>query len=143
MLCPSSRALPRRYFERGWIAAGATSDAMALATIDIPAVPRLAHEMPPVPATRADVMPAQITTNGSLIHQLSAMLASVGVILHLNVSHPPLMLCLARVKMATVDTRYIFLWGRLQMIRTSLTPARPRHLLSFRLMMHGIDMLIA
>jgi hypothetical protein len=59
---------------------------MALATIDIPAVPRLAHEMPPVPATRADVMPAQITTDGSLIHQLSAMLASVGVILHLNVT---------------------------------------------------------
>ena len=86
MLCLSFRALPRRYFERRWIAVGATSNAMALATIDIPAVPRLAHEMPPVPATRADDMPAQITTNGSLIHQLSAMLASVGVILHLNMT---------------------------------------------------------
>ena len=86
MLCPSSRALPQWYFEWRWIAAGVTSNAMALATIDIPAVPRLAHEMPPVPATRADVMPAQITTDGSLIHQLSAMLASVGVILHLNVT---------------------------------------------------------
>jgi hypothetical protein len=52
-----------------WIAVGVTSDDRALATIDIPAVHLLAHAMPPVPATRADVMPVQITTNGSLTYQ--------------------------------------------------------------------------
>jgi len=72
-----------------WIAVGGTSNARALAKIDIPAVHRLAHAMPPVPATRADGMPAQITTNGSLIHPLSVTLASEGGILHLNVTSWP------------------------------------------------------
>jgi hypothetical protein len=72
-----------------WIAVGATSDDRALATIDIPAVPLLAHAMPPVPANCAAVMLAQITTDGSLIHPLSATLASIGVILLLNVTSWP------------------------------------------------------
>ena len=67
VLCLSFRALPRRYFERIWIAVGAKSVARALATIDIPGVHLLAHAMPTIPATRADAMPARITTDGSLI----------------------------------------------------------------------------
>ncbi len=89
MLCLSFKAQPRRYFEQMRIAVDATSNDRALATIDIPAVHLLAHAMPPVPATRVDVMLAQITTDGSSIPQQSAMLASVGVILRLNVTSWP------------------------------------------------------
>ena len=58
----SFRALPRRYFERIWIAVGTKYVARALVTIDIPGVHLVAHRMPTDPAIRAGTMPARTTT---------------------------------------------------------------------------------
>jgi hypothetical protein len=55
---------------------------------------------------------------------------------------PPIDVVPGEGHVGTVGTHNIFLWGRLQMIRTSLAPARPPHLLSFWLMIQGISILI-
>ena len=56
-------------FRTVWTAVGVNSVTRALAAIDFPGVRLLSHAMPPLPATRADTMPAQITTDGSSIPQ--------------------------------------------------------------------------
>ena len=61
------RALPWRYFERMWIAVGATYVVRASVTIDFPGVHLVAHGTPTDPETRTGAMHALIITDRGLI----------------------------------------------------------------------------